>query len=164
MSLKKNYPENYLIILLGNTFICTCELIWLQVWLRETNQPSPRCSDGGLLTQILLSREDCRNKKMLPLSASPGCDTELLTSTKSNMQINNHLEPLLNTTFKENLMKKGNLGLAPQESDYFYDEYVDYPFNETLVENVLNDIRNKGNERVEVTTGIPHNISGGYSN
>lgn len=51
--------------------------------------------------------------------------------------MNNHVMPLKNQS-KEKLINKNNLSLTPQESEYFYDEYVDYPFNETVVQNTLN--------------------------
>lgn len=65
---------------------------------------------------------------------------------------------MMNST-KEKLINKNN----PQESDYFYDEYVDYPFNETqVVESLLNDLKNKEQGKIQLTTSQPHNISGRY--
>lgn len=146
----------------GNTLYCTCDLIWLQAWLRESSQPSPRCSDGARLTEVPLAREICRNKQQRPITTSPGCDTELLTSSanKNNPHISNHLISLMNATTKEKMTNKNSVALSPQESDYFYDEYVDYPFNETLVDSVLNDLKNKDKEKLQLTTNNPNNISG----
>lgn len=77
-----------------------------------------------------------------------------------NPQMATHLLSFNNST-KANLTNKNKLALTPQESEYFYDEYVDYPFNESLVEgNVINGINNKDKEQVQLTTKIPHNISG----
>lgn len=136
--------------------------MWLQGWLQESSQSSPRCADGALLREIRFAREDCIEKNKLSLTASPGCDTELLTSSGNtqNSQIATRLTSLRNNT-KENLTNKNNVALTPQESEYFYDEYVDYPFNESLVDGtVLNDVKNKDPQTIELTTSVPHNISG----
>lgn len=91
------------------------------------------------------------------MTASPGCDTELLTSS-GNMDNPKIITQLRNSS-KENLTNKNNLALSPQESDYFYDDYVDYPFNASLVEgNELNSNKN----RVQHSNGVPNNISGKY--
>lgn len=141
----------------GNPLICKCNLLWLQVWLRESLQPSPRCSDGALLNEIPLAREDCRENKKLPITASPGCDTELLTSSDN---VATHLASSRNNS-KANLTNKNNVALTPEESDYFYNEYVDYPFNESLVEaNDLNNVKNLDKDKVHLTTNVPNNISG----
>lgn len=129
--------------------------MWLQLWLQESSQPSPLCSNGALLTEISFKREECSNTK-LP-SVTSGCETELLSysGNNNNFQITNHVMPLKNQS-KEKLINKNSLALTPQESEYFYDEYVDYPFNETLIQSVLNETKE------QLTPNEQHKISGKY--
>lgn len=106
---------------------CSCEMLWYRAWLQETEShyPGPRCRDGSMLRESRLSRSECisdgRNNR-LPLTNEHGdvfnrkndydeCELENI-ETYSNNNNNNKLPP------------------SPEESDYFYDQYVDYPNND----------------------------------
>ncbi|XP_054733079.1 protein artichoke [Anastrepha obliqua] len=125
----------------GNPINCSCEMQWLSVWLQETNfpYPGPKCQDGRLLRSSRIDRSLCTNFE----------DTSQRTGTASGSSLSNnnanHL-PLLNEhgdIFQRDLQEEfsddcevyenppGERPLAG-ESEYFYDQYVDYtPANET---------------------------------
>lgn len=104
---------------------CTCDMIWLRAWYQETDSlthyPGPKCRDGTMLRESRLTRNECQNDgrvNQIPLTNEHGdvfqrridfdeCENEPYTEFTSNVP------PL------------------PGESEYFYDQYVDYPINET---------------------------------
>lgn len=115
-------------------------MLWLRAWLQETEShyPGPRCRDGTMLRDARLSRSECLNFE------------------KSNNNNNNNLQiPLTNEhgdvfqrdmntgdfdeCSRDNLDEYSvlngfnNLPPSPEESEYFYDQYIDYPYhlNET---------------------------------
>ncbi|KAG5870254.1 hypothetical protein JTB14_000311 [Gonioctena quinquepunctata] len=130
----------------GNPLLCSCNMLWLQAWLKESSQEGPKCADGTLLREMRLAPQECpvseRSKKI-----RNGCDAELLNGAdyfnKPNIyttsQILSHPKNNLKTFPKgtsESLSKgssanKNYLAPSPEESDYFYDDYIDYPFNES---------------------------------
>lgn len=66
------------IITIGNPVHCSCNMRWLQSWLRTTVDSSgPRCTDGTLLREMPLSTKHCDDKEIISLSESiPGCEVE----------------------------------------------------------------------------------------
>uniref|UniRef100_A0A6P7FYT5 Protein artichoke-like n=1 Tax=Diabrotica virgifera virgifera TaxID=50390 RepID=A0A6P7FYT5_DIAVI len=151
----------------GNPLECSCDMLWLKSWLRESSQNSPRCSDGTLLKEMPLSLNDCpaeaRNEK--PFS---GCDTELLNAPNfGNMQMYSKYASLRNFS-ADSSRGKNHLAPNPEESEYFYDEYIDYPFNESAVDpsgySIIDKMKDKGHtivERVPITTRKPKNHTTG---
>ncbi|XP_067643434.1 protein artichoke [Eurosta solidaginis] len=127
----------------GNPINCSCEMQWLSVWLQETNYPypGPKCQDGRLLRASRIDRSLCANFD--DTNQRTGISTGGANFNNDNA---NHL-PLLNDhgdIFQRELREEfsdecvevydtptGERPLAG-ESEYFYDQYVDYtPSNET---------------------------------
>lgn len=147
-------------------------MLWLQAWLQESSQTGPHCLDGGLLREIQLSREECSQKDHPSEMVAPGCDTEFLTvpngyTTSQVFSQWMKLKSLKNRT-KENENQKNSVVPSPEESEYFYDEYIDYPYNESLVDGGLFNEKFKDKEegmkavtvKVPITTKSPHYTSG----
>ncbi|XP_037956336.1 protein artichoke [Teleopsis dalmanni] len=113
----------------GNPINCSCEMQWLSVWLQETNfpYPGPKCQDGRLLRSSRMEKSLC-------------VDYEDNQRYVANENLNNL--PLLNEhgdVFQRDLpddfteecdifVPPGERPLAG-ESEYFYDQYVDYAPN-----------------------------------
>ncbi|KAJ3653920.1 hypothetical protein Zmor_013145 [Zophobas morio] len=116
----------------GNPLACSCNLLWLQAWIQESSSVGPRCVDGTLLREMRISRQDCTQEERNLELVAPGCEAELLTAPGS-LGTSQVFSPWMN--LKQNLSKehKNHLAPSPEESEYFYDEYVDYPYNETQV-------------------------------
>ncbi|CAH1977446.1 unnamed protein product [Acanthoscelides obtectus] len=106
-------------------------MLWLQAWLQETpHQRGPKCSDGSLLRGMRTSRHDCTEEQRNAQIYAPGCETESLTGVGyGNTQTSAKWVVRNNTS-----VEKNQLAPTPEESEYFYDEYVDYPINETMIE------------------------------
>lgn len=107
-------------------------MLWLRSWLQETEShyPGPRCRDGSMLREMRLSRSECtipdgdgRNNK-LQLTNDHG---DTFSGRKSGDFDECELENIESY--------HNNLPPSPEESDYFYDQYVDYPneINETFL-------------------------------
>uniref|UniRef100_A0A1I8MPZ4 LRRCT domain-containing protein n=1 Tax=Musca domestica TaxID=7370 RepID=A0A1I8MPZ4_MUSDO len=119
----------------GNPIECTCEMQWLSVWLQETNfpYPGPRCQDGRLLRASRIDKNLCNSlADNQQRNGGPFSET-------SGAGVLNHL-PLLNEhgdIFQRELQEYNDeceaYELPPAErplageSEYFYDQYVDYP-------------------------------------
>lgn len=113
---------------------------WLSVWLQETNfpYPGPKCQDGRLLRMSRIDKNLCNNyADNNPRNGGAYSENEGI----------NHL-PLLNEhgdIFQRELHEEYNeeceaydIPAAERplagESEYFYDQYVDYPpANETVI-------------------------------
>ncbi|CAH1183084.1 unnamed protein product [Phaedon cochleariae] len=119
----------------GNPLSCSCNMLWLQAWIKETSQESPSCSDGTLLRELPLSSRDCpqeeRQKKGLTM-----CDAEIFNTPNlySTSQILSSSKYSLRNGTKNGLGGKNNLAPSPEESEYFYDYYIDYPYNDSLID------------------------------
>ncbi|XP_018336498.1 protein artichoke-like [Agrilus planipennis] len=121
----------------GNPLVCSCNLLWLKVWVEETFQKGPICGDGTLLREVRLSQQDCRkdDNKMEPIA--PECETDL--------NMDNRLLGTSQVFAQKNNLKRNKTAItdppnelvpSPQESEYFYDEFIDYPINETVLETI----------------------------
>lgn len=92
-----------------------------------------------------LSRDDCLN---VPLSGEDvrSCVTlenEALHPNLGTSQVFSSLDKLKDyaTQIKNNYhINKINNRPSPEESEYFYDEYVDYPYNDTLIDGLNNEV------------------------
>lgn len=119
---------------------------WLSVWLQETNfpYPGPKCQDGRLLRTSRIDKSLCTNF---------GDNNPRNGAAYSESQDLNHL-PLLNEhgdIFQRELHDDYNEDCdayeipaaerpLPGESEYFYDQYVDYPpANETVASHTGHD-------------------------
>ncbi|XP_055921081.1 protein artichoke [Eupeodes corollae] len=147
----------------GNPMICSCTVQWLSAWLEETGfpYPGPTCQDGQLLRNLRTEKMNCtddqRSSNYLPLYNEHGdvfmgegrsefkdeCDSLGAESDNNN----NYTRPLLT------------------DSDYFYDQFVDYPaFNNTLnhPNNVNNTLSNSHSSHHQLPGNL-NNISPGLS-
>ncbi|XP_055837767.1 protein artichoke [Episyrphus balteatus] len=122
----------------GNPMVCSCTVQWLSAWLEETGfpYPGPTCQDGQLLRNLRTEKMNCtddqRSSNYLPLYNEHGdvfmgegrnefrdeCDA-------LGVEVENYTRPL------------------HTDSDYFYDQFVDYPaFNNTLYSGTNNTSSN----------------------
>lgn len=109
----------------GNPLDCGCETIWLRAWYQETDSlthyPGPRCRDGTMLRESRLSRSECQTDERsnnIPLTNEHG-------DLFSRQIPYDECEPdgLDDPT--------NNYPPSPVDSEYFDEQYIDYPINET---------------------------------
>lgn len=147
----------------GNPLACTCGLLWLQEWLQEGSSMGPRCADGTLLRELRFSRQDCPPAERNSELVAPGCEAELLSAPDSfgTSQVFSPWSKLKSTNAtNQKITNKNQLAPSPEESEYFYDEYIDYPYNETtLMQNSTTQLQPVENTTPK-TPMSPHYISG----
>ncbi|KAG6444016.1 hypothetical protein O3G_MSEX003131 [Manduca sexta] len=125
----------------GNPLICNCAIIWLKSWLLESTSVGPKCMDGTYVKGMPFSQSDCPNRlvKNEDVGLCVTHENEALLPNLASSQVFSSLDKVKDytTQIKNNyhINKIQNRPL-PEESDYFYDEYVDYPYNETLIEGI----------------------------
>lgn len=109
----------------GNPLDCSCEILWLRAWYQETDSlthyPGPRCRDGTMLRESRLSRSECQTDERsnnIPLTNEHG---DLFSRQISNDECEAD-------SFEE---PASNYPPSPVDSDYFDDQYIDYPINDT---------------------------------
>uniref|UniRef100_A0A1A9W4E0 LRRCT domain-containing protein n=1 Tax=Glossina brevipalpis TaxID=37001 RepID=A0A1A9W4E0_9MUSC len=146
----------------GNPIDCSCEISWLSVWLQETNfpYPGPKCQDGRLLRSSNVDKKLCSN-----YGGDHSQKSDLLFGAEVE-NLNNL--PLLNDhgdIFQRDLNEKyidecETHDIAPVdrplagESEYFYDQYIDYqPTNQTN-SNVVTDIPALGSQLESTNTAL----------
>ncbi|CAG4968697.1 unnamed protein product [Colias eurytheme] len=137
----------------GNPIICNCGIIWFKAWLSESSSIGPRCADGTYVKQMPFDRNDCKNIPIV--NDEKRClthENEALLPNLATSQVFSSLDKIKDyATHIENKYhaNKINNKPSPEESDYFYDDYVDYPYNETLIDynniNQTNSIKKFGN-------------------
>ncbi|XP_015517012.2 protein artichoke [Neodiprion lecontei] len=105
----------------GNPLSCACGMLWLRGWLQQASAEGPRCADGSLFREVRLSRQDCQRERQIEPTV-PGCEAEMIDATSlfGTSQVNSAWMNLQGSTTP--------LHPLPNESEYFYDEYVDYPY------------------------------------
>lgn len=99
----------------------------MQAWMQEAHWAGPHCFDGTMLRDARISRQHCLNnpaRETEPII--PGCESELLDDRLPNQGASPWLEKIKQSSNPNDIDRP-----SPEESEYFYDEYVDYPFNET---------------------------------
>ncbi|XP_055372026.1 protein artichoke [Condylostylus longicornis] len=113
----------------GNPIRCSCEMQWLSVWLDETNSPNPgpKCQNGKLLRASRLDQTDCgdyRSSNYLPLFNEHGdyFGRHLQNEFVEDCEID------LTADVDTQTSKQKPFAV---ESEYFYDQYVDYPTNDS---------------------------------
>lgn len=145
----------------GNPLICNCELMWLKLWLSESSAIGPKCVDGTYVKGMPFSREDCQNvppNQEYDIRSCITSENEALLPSLATSQVFSSLDKIKDytTQIKNNYhINKINNRPAPEESEYFYEDYVDYPYNETLVESINNDIHLVQTNKSQATGGIP---------
>lgn len=121
----------------GNPLSCSCKMLWYLNWLEDTQSEGPRCADGTLFRDVKLSRMECGNSRIVE-PVIPGCESDIVQSsvieTAQLSALTSHL-------------KNSTQGLLPHETDYFYDEYVEYQYEE------LNGT--EGQQEIMTTTQSP---------
>ncbi|CAG9784598.1 unnamed protein product [Diatraea saccharalis] len=149
----------------GNPLVCNCELMWLKSWLSESSSIGPKCADGTYVKGLPFSREDCVNVKANQEDDIKLCITlenDALLPSLATSQVFSSLDKIKDYTaqIKNNYqLNKIPNRPAPEESEYFYEDYVDYPYNETLVDTLNNDIRllqNNNNKSQHETVAVPN--------
>ncbi|KAK3927122.1 Protein artichoke, partial [Frankliniella fusca] len=138
----------------GNPLSCSCDLLWLHSWLLESEQlpahahghayahagrdaDGPRCADGSLVKEIRVSRAECdAAAKSAPLSArlqhtsSPACDAEIIDLPPANVVGTSQIVSTALEVRGSTQAPQQNVAPSPEESEYFYDEYVDVTVDE----------------------------------
>lgn len=110
----------------------------MQAWMQEAHWIGPHCSDGSMLRDKRLSRQQCLNSAVRePEPIIPGCESELIDERLPNNGASPWLEKIKQSS-NPNAVDRP----SPEESDYFYEEYVDYPFNETNINNITAQQKN----------------------
>ncbi|XP_046397693.1 protein artichoke-like [Ischnura elegans] len=130
----------------GNPLLCSCRLLWLQEWLQEMEVEGDdeeeemkrqiRCKDGTPLHQKRLSRKDCQRQLSTSALISSRGDPSLLddleirddeTSCRNEGGSKAHASPsqeLLSRPLSSSSLQQQQPPL-PEESEYFYDQYVE---------------------------------------
>ncbi|XP_045472091.1 protein artichoke-like [Harmonia axyridis] len=106
-----------------NPLLCDCNALWLQVWAEESMSIGPHCGNGKMVRELKIPPSYCKQK---PMKDSP---TDCDDNPNGFSQVFSKYSELRNGSSED---KTNILAPLPQESDYFYDQYVDYPFNESL--------------------------------
>ncbi|XP_050530399.1 protein artichoke [Daktulosphaira vitifoliae] len=106
----------------GNPVHCSCNMKWLQSWLRATTEMSgPRCTDGTLLREMTFTSKQCDERELnIPMEHIPGCEIESILVPNTNTSTSNNVQ-----SWVENNMEVTENKPLPEETDYFYDEAVD---------------------------------------
>ncbi|KAF5275593.1 hypothetical protein FQA39_LY06705 [Lamprigera yunnana] len=135
----------------GNPLVCSCQILWFRTWLQELSVIGPKCHDGSLLREMRLSRQDCSREEKQIEHVAPGCESNFLLNSDT---YNSHQISSSSTIAESNKIPP-----SLEHQDFFYDDYVDYPYNETsLLSNTKNDSFNQF-EHQEVQQSS-HYISG----
>lgn len=139
--------------------------MWMRGWLQESVLFGPRCVDGTLLRDSRLTRQQCSDAELASEPVAPGCEAELLTAPGpyGTSQIFSPFMNLKELPSKKTTGGKNNVAPSPQESEYFYDDYVDYPYNESITTN--GNVKSKpesttGRPSVQQTTKSSHYVPG----
>ncbi|KAK6623543.1 hypothetical protein RUM43_009395 [Polyplax serrata] len=105
----------------GNPLSCSCKMLWLLSWLEDNQSEGPRCADGSLFRDARLSRTECSNSRIVE-PVIPGCEGDTVQSSV--------IETAQLTALTSNLKNSTQQGLLPHETEYFYDEYIEYQYEE----------------------------------
>ncbi|KAI5635402.1 leucine rich repeat domain-containing protein [Phthorimaea operculella] len=153
----------------GNPLICNCKIIWFKAWLSESTSIGPKCADGTYIKGMPFSRDDCLNS---PVSNDDirTCGThenEALLPNLATSQVFSTLDKIKDYANQIKHNYHGNKITnrpLPEESEYFYDEYVDYPYNETLVDGLNNEVNPMQNGTKSQSLGQTPTLYAGTNN
>lgn len=133
----------------GNPLICNCRIMWLKSWLSEATSVGPKCADGTYVKGMPFSRNDCAHTHTADedLRSCVALENEALLPNLATSQVFSTMDKIKDytTQIKNNYHINKINRPSPEESEYFYDEYVDYPYNETLIDG-LNEISQNKNK------------------
>ncbi|CAH0726483.1 unnamed protein product, partial [Brenthis ino] len=129
----------------GNPLVCNCAIIWLKSWLSESSSIGPKCADGTYVKGMPFSKHDCLNMPVdkPDVKSCLSYENEPLLPNLATSQVFSSSDKIkdYDTHIKNNYQgNKLNIRPLPEESEYFYDEYVDYPYNETLLDHLNNEV------------------------
>lgn len=125
---------------------CTCDMIWLRAWYQETDSlthyPGPRCRDGSMLRESRLSRSECltsssadrQSSQQIPLTNEHGDVFQRRVGSEFNeceLDESQYQEDASSLAGAGSVVST-NLPPLPGESEYFYDQYIDYPLNDSV--------------------------------
>lgn len=129
----------------------------MQTWLQESSaSDGPRCIDGTMLREMRISREDCSEEEKNVEVVAPGCEAELLSAPGTNYGTSQVWEKLRANASQIGVYGKNKLAPSPEESDYFYDEYIDYPYNESIALEANKNAEGASKVKIDLTTVSPH--------
>ncbi|XP_034237518.1 protein artichoke, partial [Thrips palmi] len=133
----------------GNPLSCSCDLLWLHSWLLESeaegqagqaelqaqSADGPRCADGSLVKEIRVSRAECdAAAKSAPMAArhqgNPACDAEIIDLPPTNAIGPSQIVSTALEVRGSTPTPQQNVAPSPEESEYFYDDYVEYQVDE----------------------------------
>lgn len=150
-----NVINTFFSFVTGNPLICNCAIVWLKSWLSESSSIGPKCADGTYVKGMPFSTKDCSNIPRVDdeFASCVTHENEALLPNLATSQVFSTIDKIKNyaTQIKNNYhTNKINTRPSPEESDYFYDDYVDYPINETLIDGIKNEIglNNKSHENI----------------
>lgn len=138
---------------------CGCSLAWFRSWLQEASLLGPRCGDGSLLKERKLYRIECESEKFKEEPVLPGCENEIVQDVPmhgTSQVFSPWMEKIRDQSHPINQLGNAPMAPSPEESEYFYDEYVDYPYNETnLVELSNSSVRHYNTNRSQSLSSTP---------
>ncbi|VVC38524.1 Hypothetical protein CINCED_3A023463 [Cinara cedri] len=105
----------------GNPVHCSCNMRWLQSWLRTTADSfGPRCTDGTLLREMPFTAKHCNERDLNNITENiPGCEIESIPIINANTGTSNQVTSWVNSG-ETNENKP-----LPEETDYFYEDVVE---------------------------------------
>ncbi|KAG8332066.1 hypothetical protein J6590_029675 [Homalodisca vitripennis] len=116
----------------GNPLQCSCGLMWLQGWIREAPHlhMEPRCHDGSYLRHVRIGGEECSWLARQEETTSLGCEA---TSSENQSGYSSGVGPTQQlSSYFDSSSKETTIRPLPEESEYFYEDFVEYEENSTL--------------------------------
>lgn len=110
-------------------------MLWLRAWYQETNSyPGPRCRDGNLLTEMRVSKSECD-------SSNDSRMNQVLLMNEHGDIFKRQIS--MDECDSDGYNESENIPASPIESEYFYEQFIDYPLNDSASEQ-SQDLRQPG--------------------